>query len=108
MDSACALGGSGLAFSYYYISAMADGAFKMGLSRQTAIKFAAKTAECAARTILESGKHPRELIDSCTSPSGAAIYGIHVLDKADVASGIAAAVEAAHKRAKEITEQEVN
>jgi pyrroline-5-carboxylate reductase len=108
MDSACALGGNGLAFAYYYIGALADGAFKMGLSRQIAIKFAAKTAQCAALTLLESGKHPSELKDSCTSPSGAAIYGIHVLDKADVASGIVAAVEAAHKRAKEMAENEVD
>jgi pyrroline-5-carboxylate reductase len=45
MDSACALGGNGLAFAYYYISALADGAFKMGPNRQVAVKFAAKTAQ---------------------------------------------------------------
>lgn len=104
MDASCAVGGNGLAFAYYYIGALADGAFKMGLNRGMAIKLAAKTAQCAAQTLLESGKHPGELRDSCTSPSGAAVYGIHVLDKADVASGIAAAVEAAHKRAKEMAE----
>ena len=105
MDAACALGGHGLAFVYYYISALADGAFKMGLNRQIALKFAAKTAQCAALTLLESGKHPSELKDSCTSPSGAAIYGIHVLDKADVTSGVNGAIEAAHRRAKEMAEQ---
>ena len=76
----------------------------MGLNRQTAVKFAAKTVQCAALTLLESGKHPGELKDSCTSPSGAAVYGIHVLDKADVGSGVAGAVEAAHKRAQELAE----
>jgi len=50
MDAACALGGQGLAFVYYYINALADGAFKMGLNRPTAVKFAAKTAQCAALT----------------------------------------------------------
>jgi len=108
MDAACALGGNGLAFVYYYISALADGAFKMGLNKQTAVKFAAKTAQCAAATLIESGKHPGELKDGCTSASGAAVYGIHVLDKADVGSGVAGAVEAAHKRAKELAEQEAN
>ena len=106
MDAACALGGNGLAFVYYYINALADGAFKMGLNRQTAVKFAAKTAQSAALTLLESGKHPGELKDSCCSPSGAAVYGIHVLDKADVGSGVAGAVEAAHKRAMELAEGE--
>lgn len=107
MNAACALGGNGLAFVYYYISALADGAFKMGLNRQTATKFAAKTAQCAALTLLESGKHPSELRDGCTSPSGPAVYGIHVLDKADVGSGVAGAIEAAHRRAIDMAEEDV-
>ncbi|RWS09341.1 pyrroline-5-carboxylate reductase-like protein 1 [Dinothrombium tinctorium] len=106
MDAACAIGGNGLAFAYYFIAALADGAFKMGLSRNMAIKFAAKTVQCASQCLLESGKHPSELLDSVSSPSGAAIYGIHVLDKADVKSGIIAAVEAAHKRAIELAESD--
>lgn len=106
MDAACAVGGSGLAFSYYFMNALADGAFKMGLSRQQAIKFAAKTSQCAAQSLLESGKHPAELRDHVSSPSGAAIYGIHVLDKADVSSGVTAAVEAAHKRASDLANQD--
>ncbi len=51
--------------------------------------------------MLESGKHPMELTDELCSTPGAAIYGIHVLDRADVQSGVAAAVEAVHKRAHE-------
>lgn len=104
MDAACAIGGSGLAFSYFFISALSDGAFKMGLSRQMALRFAAKTLQCAAQTQLESGKHPGELKDDVCAPSGAAVYGVHVLNKADVASGIAAAIEAAHKRAQELAD----
>lgn len=104
MDAACAIGGSGLAFSYFFISALSDGAFKMGLSRQMALRFAAKTLQCAAQTQLESGKHPSELKDDVCAPSGAAVYGVHVLNKADVASGISAAIEAAHKRASELAE----
>jgi len=105
IDAACAIGGSGLAFAYYFINAMADGAFKVGLSRQMALKFAAKTVQSAAQSLLETGKHPGELRDSVCSPKGPAIYGIHVLDKADVSSGITAAVEAAHKRAQELCGQ---
>ena len=104
MDAACAIGGSGLAFSYFFISALSDGALKMGLSRPMAIKFAAKTLQCAAQTQLESDKHPSELKDDVCAPSGAAVYGVHVLNKADVASGISAAIEAAHKRASELAE----
>lgn len=108
MDAACAIGGSGLAFSYYFINALSDGAFKMGLSRQMAVRFAAKTLQCAAQTQLESGKHPSELKDDVCAPSGAAVYGIHVLNKADVASGIAAAVEEAKKRANDLAIESQN
>lgn len=107
MDAACAIGGNGLAFGYYFMNAMADGAFKMGLSRVMAIKFAAKTVQCGAQCLLESGRHPSELRDAVTAAGGPAIYGIHVLDKADVASGIQAAVEAAYRRAGELAETEI-
>lgn len=79
MDAACAICGAGLAFSYYFISSMADGAFKMGLSRPMAVKLAAKTVYCAAQSVLESGKHPGELRDAVCAPKGPAIYGIHIL-----------------------------
>lgn len=102
MDAACALCGGGLAFSFYFMSSMADGAFKMGLSRAMSVKLAAKTVACAASSQLESGKHPVELRDAVCAPKGAAVFGIHILDKAEVASGITAAVEAAHKRALEL------
>jgi pyrroline-5-carboxylate reductase len=103
MDAACAVCGAGLAFSYYFIQALADGAFKMGLSRAMTTKFDAKTVHSAT---LESGEHPMKLTDEVCSPSGAAIYGIHVLDKADVQSGVAAAVKAVHKRADELAKSD--
>jgi pyrroline-5-carboxylate reductase len=102
MDAASAVCGAGLAFSYYFIQALADGAFKMGLSREMSNKFAAKTVQSATQVMLESGKHPIELRDEVCSPSGAAIYGIHILDKSGVKSGVVEAVEAAHKRADEL------
>jgi pyrroline-5-carboxylate reductase len=73
----------GTRLSYYLIQALADGAFKMGPLRAMATKFAAKTLQSATQAMFESEKHPMELRDEVCSPSGAAIYGIHVLDKAD-------------------------
>ena len=104
MDAACAVGGSGLAFAYYFLGALADGAFKCGLTKPLAVKFASKTALCAAQVMIESGKHPAELRDDTTSPGGAAIFGIHILDRAEVASGITAAVEASYRRAEELSQ----
>ena len=105
MDVICAIAGNGLAFNYYFLQAISDGGVKMGLGKSIAVRLAAKVLLSASASLLESGKHPSDLRDQCTSPSGAAIYGIHVLDKQDCSSGIASAVEAAHKRIKDLAEQ---
>ena len=94
-----------LAFNYYFLTAISDGGFKMGLAKNVAVKLAAKVLQSASASLLESGKHPSDLRDQCTSPSGPAIYGIHVLDKQDCASGIAGAIESAFKRIRELAEQ---
>ncbi|KAI2806426.1 hypothetical protein RDWZM_006615 [Blomia tropicalis] len=104
MDAVCAMIGSGIAFVYYFISALADGGFKMGLTKQTATKLATKTIKCASQCLLESNKNPIDLRDQCTSPSGPAIYGLAVLDKQDCASGVQIAIESAYRRIKELTE----
>lgn len=104
IDAACALGGNGLAFVHYFISALADGGFKMGMPKIVAVKMAARTLQSAAGCLLESGKHPVEMRDSCTSPSGSAIYGLHLLESKDTASGLAAAVEGAFKRVRELVD----
>lgn len=64
MDAACAICGAGLAFSFYFMDSLANGAFKMGLDRPMSVKMSAKTLQCAAQSLLESGKHPGELV-SC-------------------------------------------
>ena len=105
MDVACAVGGNGLAYCHFFITALSDGGFKMGLPKSIAVKLAAKTLQSASASLLESGKHPSDLRDSSTSPSGPAIYGLHILDKQDAGSGIAGAVEGAFKRIRELVEQ---
>jgi len=104
MDAVCTVAGNGSAFVYYFISALADGGVKMGLNKLMAIKLATKTIQSAAQTLLETNKGPAELRDDSTSPSGGAIYGIHVLDKQDCASGIQAAIDASYRRLKELVD----
>ena len=106
MDAACAIGGNGLAFSYYFISALADGGFKMGLNKVMATKLAAKSLQSAAQCLLESSKHPSELQDAVTSQGGPSIYGIHVMEKADCSSGFQSAIEGAYRRLKELVDIE--
>ncbi|XP_015785492.1 pyrroline-5-carboxylate reductase 3-like [Tetranychus urticae] len=93
MDAACAICGAGLAFVYCFIKAMADGALKAGLDRSIAIKFAAKTLQCAAQSLLETGKHPGELRDHVCAPGGPAIEGINKMNNLDLNGSIISAVE---------------
>lgn len=100
MDAACACGGYGLAFSYNFINSLVDGGLKVGLSKELAQKFAARTAHSGARTLLESGLHPDELRDQVITPGGAAMEGIHHLEKSEFSHAVAAAIETAFARAK--------
>lgn len=104
MDVLCALAGNGITFVYYFISALSDGAFKLGLNKSMAVKLATKMMQGAALAVLETGKSPSKLRDESTSASGAAVYGISVLDKQECASGICQAVETAYRRIKELAD----
>lgn len=106
MDAACAVGGNGLAICYYFIASLADGGFKMGLNKMMAIKLATKALQSAAQCLLESNKHACELQDSVTSQGGPAIYGMHVMDKADCSSGFQTAIEGSYRRLKELVDIE--
>lgn len=80
IDVASALSGSGPAYMYVFLEAMADGAVACGLPRQKAIAYAAATMEGAAQMLMASGKHPGELKDAVCSPGGSTIVGIHALE----------------------------
>ncbi|XP_074601338.1 pyrroline-5-carboxylate reductase-like [Brevipalpus obovatus] len=94
MDAACATAGYGLAFSYHFIDALAMAATKIGLDRAMATKFAAKTAQASGQTLIESGLPPDQMKDVLIAPGGAAIEGIHALEKTEFNSAISTAIEA--------------
>lgn len=102
MDVITALMGSGPAYFYLAIEALADGGVFAGLNRGQAMKLAAKTAAGAAKMVLESGQHPGELKDDVCSAGGSTIYGINVLEENGFRSSLMKAVKAASDRAKEM------
>jgi pyrroline-5-carboxylate reductase len=102
MDAITALSGSGPAYGYLFIEALADGAVKVGLPRDKALRYAARTVLGAAAMVEETGRHPGELKDAVCSPGGTTIAGVATLEERAFRGTVMAAVEAAYKRSKEL------
>ena len=104
LDAVTGLSGSGPAFIYVVIEALADGGVKMGLPRDVANTLAAQTAFGAAKMVLESDTDIGPLRDSVASPGGTTIEGLHALEKGGLTNVLIDAVEAATKKSKSLGE----
>ena len=102
MDAAIGVAGSGPAYVFLMIEALADGGVKMGLPRPIALEMAAQTLLGAAKMCLESGRHPGQLKDMVTSPGGTTIAALHKMEARGVRAALMDAVEAATRRSEEL------
>jgi pyrroline-5-carboxylate reductase len=102
MDAITGLSGSGPAYIFMIVDALADAGVKVGLSRKDALVLASQTILGSAKLLLETKAHPGELKDSVTSPGGTAIAGLHTLEKGGLRTTLINAVEAATNRSKEL------
>ena len=102
MDAASALSGSGPAYLYLMLEAMADGAVACGLPRAKAMDYAAMTMAGAAEIYLSTHQHPGALKDAVCSPGGSPIAGIRVLEERGFRGAAMDCVCAAFEKNKEL------
>jgi pyrroline-5-carboxylate reductase len=102
MDAVTGLSGSGPAYVYLIIEALADGGVLVGMARPDAMLLAAQAVLGAAAMVLETGDHPAVLKDMVTSPGGTAIAGLAELERHGLRSALIDAVRAATVRASEL------
>jgi pyrroline-5-carboxylate reductase len=98
------LSGSGPAYVYLVIEALADGGVLMGLPRPLAAALAAQTVLGAAEMVRQTGQHPADLREAVASPGGTTIAALEVLEQAGVRAAMMGAVRAATERAAKLAE----
>jgi pyrroline-5-carboxylate reductase len=102
IDAVTGLSGSGPAFCYLMIEALADAGVQVGLARDVATTLAAQTMLGAARMVLETGQHPAQLKDAVTTPGGTTIAGLIELERGGLRATLIAAVMRAAERSREL------
>ena len=103
MDPITALSGSGPAYVFVMIEALADGGVKMGLPRDLAYRLASQTVMGSGALVRETGRHPGQLKDDVTSPGGSTAAGLTFLEQHAFRYAVSGAVESATNRCKEVS-----
>lgn len=101
MSAMTGVSGSGLAYVFQFVHAMAQGGVAAGFDYRTALSIVVAGLEGAA-SLLHDGTHPMELISRVTSPAGTTIQGIRALERGGFTASVMEAVEAAARKATEL------
>ena len=102
IDAVTGVSGSGPAYMYVILEAMADEGVRQGLERHISYSLAAQTMVGAGRMVLDTGTHPGMLKDEVTSPGGSTIAALRALELGGLRGIMMSAVSAAADRCREM------
>lgn len=102
LDAVTAVSGSGPAYVFYLVDALAEAGVLLGLPRDQALRLAVATFEGASALLAESGEHPVVLRERVSSPGGTTVAALRELDAHAVRAAVLAAAEAARDRSREL------
>ncbi|MEF2836367.1 MAG: pyrroline-5-carboxylate reductase [Oscillospiraceae bacterium] len=102
IDAASAVSGSGPAYMYVFLEALADGAVACGVPRAKAYEYAAMTMIGSAEMYLKTKTHPGTLKDAVCSPGGSTIAGLRAMEEGGFRSAAMEGVIATFRRNKEL------
>ncbi|MCQ2352617.1 MAG: pyrroline-5-carboxylate reductase [Victivallaceae bacterium] len=102
LDAVTALSGSGPAYVFEFIKALADGGVAEGLTRDVAYRLAVQTVLGSALMALKTRQHPAVLRDMVTSPAGTTIRALEVFADGAFDGIVIQAVRAAAERSREL------
>jgi pyrroline-5-carboxylate reductase len=102
LDAVTAISGSGPAYVFYLVDALAEAGVLLGLPRAQALQLAVTTFEGSAALLVESGDHPVVLRERVSSPGGTTVAALRELDAHAVRAAVLAAAEAARDRSREL------
>ncbi|MDQ6624586.1 MAG: pyrroline-5-carboxylate reductase, partial [Verrucomicrobiota bacterium] len=105
IDAVTALAGSGPAFVYTVIEALAQGGEREGLSPEVALQLATQTVLGAAQLASESYATPDELRKMVITLGGTTAAGLAAMEELQTSEGLARAIEAASRRGREMAEE---
>ncbi|WP_265520486.1 pyrroline-5-carboxylate reductase [Oerskovia flava] len=101
-DAVGALSGSGPAYVFYVVDALAEAGVLLGLSRELSLRLATATVAGSAAMLQETGEHPAVLRERVSSPGGTTVAAVRRLDAGGVRAAFLDALEAARDRSQEL------
>ena len=102
IDACTAINGSGPAYVFMFMEALADAAVKQGIDRETAYLLAGQTVMGSAKLMMDTSIHPGKLKDMVCSPGGTTIEAVAQLEAKGFRDSVISAVDACAKKAQKM------